>query len=1264
MKQAAEALRKAHEELENRVQERIAELARANETLQSQIAERKRAKERVQRLLDRQIAASRLALALGEFRDLDKVYHTIYEHVQTLMDAEVFIISFYDDAKQLVRAEYAVACETVQDITNFPPIPLKEAGPDAQSQVIYTGEPFYIPDFREAMANIGTEYSIADNRTVTPEEQKDSTNSALCVPIKIEGKAIGVMQVQSHQLNAYNQEDIDMLASLASVAAIAIQNARLWKKTHSRAERLAAVNRVARAASATLYLEELLEIVYQEIASIFQPDAFFIALYDKETGELDFCLQVDEGVREPPEQRSLGNGWTSLVITRKKPLLIRDSKQEQDNLPPPGLFGTMKPCASWLGAPMRIGERVLGVISVQAYHPHAYGEEEQLLLSTIADQVAVAVEKARLYEEAQDHLESLTNLNRASQAVASFLDAKEVLEQIVELTGSVVNSDFTSVVLVDGTGKPALGTEDFRGISPVVQRIRSDGVTCHVLDSGQPLFVDTISDEGTISPSLRLPDGQLMKANPALVTANIRSFAAVPIQAKEKILGVLFVHSRQPRAFHGQLPLLTTFANQAAVALENARLYEAERKRATQLAVVNQVARKAVSILNPDLLLQEIVTAIQQGFEYHNVILLQLDEATGRLGKQAIAGGFENIGPPDYHQEIGKGLIGWTAQTGQPLLINDVGQDPRYIVGFPEKVPTRAELCVPLKLGERVIGVLDVQEIRPNAFDELDLKAMETLADQIAAAIENSRLFKAEQEQRQLTEALEKAASAVSSTLDPDQVLEHILEQVEQVVAGDHFNIMLIENDQARVVRQRGYESLSTNDQDTDFSRPITRYPSLVQMAQTGEPIVVSDTATDPNWVHEEDQEWLRSYVAAPIQTGNVTVGFLNVNGTRREQFDMADARRLQAFAAHAATAIENARLHEQLLVHAEQLEERVEERTAQLQAQYARLEAILRSTTDGIIVTDAEGEILQTNPVAQTWLTRTLSPEDATLLQETVQDLARHAESQPETVLELTGLDLELKAAHIAEPGIAAAAVVAIHDVSHLKALNRMKSRFVSNVSHELRTPITVIKLYAHLMQQQPKRWKEYLDTLAQEADHQARLIEDILQISRIDAGRLEMKPRLTPLNELTEIAITSHYGLAQERGLTLQHRPAEMKLMVLVDSQRMAQVLSNLVENAIHYTPEGGQVVVSTGQEETDGRTWATATVMDTGMGVPKEELPHIFERFFRGEGPKQMQISGTGLGLAIAKDIVELHGGRVMVESQMGKGSTFTVWLPLAD
>jgi signal transduction histidine kinase len=274
-------------------------------------------------------------------------------------------------------------------------------------------------------------------------------------------------------------------------------------------------------------------------------------------------------------------------------------------------------------------------------------------------------------------------------------------------------------------------------------------------------------------------------------------------------------------------------------------------------------------------------------------------------------------------------------------------------------------------------------------------------------------------------------------------------------------------------------------------------------------------------------------------------------------------------------------------------------------------------------------------------------------------------SEEQPGTMLELTGLELELKAAPVArrdEKEEPAAVVVAVHDVSHLKALDRMKTRFVSNVSHELRTPITTIKLYVALMQRRPEKWEEYLQPLAEEADRQAHLVEDILQISRIDTGRLEMKPHPTPLNKLIEAVVNNRQVLAQNRGLTLEYHSAESNPVALVDPARMMQVLNNLVENAIRYTMEGGEVTISTRQEEAEGRTWATATVADTGIGIPADELPLVFDRFYRGEKPRSMQISGTGLGLAIVKEIVELHGGRVTVESQEGQGTTFIIWLPL--
>jgi len=533
---------------------------------------------------------------------------------------------------------------------------------------------------------------------------------------------------------------------------------------------------------------------------------------------------------------------------------------------------------------------------------------------------------------------------------------------------------------------------------------------------------------------------------------------------------------------------------------------------------------------------------------------------------------------------------------------------------------------------------------------------------------------RAEAERRERTaqlEALEEAAAVVSSTLHLDRVLDCILEQGERVIPGDAFNIMLIEGDAARIVRWRGREHLGAEGQVAGLAIPVAGCPNLAKMAQTGEPVVVPDTVSDPDWVSLEGEEWLRSYVGAPIRVGGVTVGFLNVDSSRPGQFGPTDANRLRVFANHAATALENARLRRELCHHAGRLEQRVQERTAQLAAQYARLEAILHSASTGIAVTDRQGEILEANPIVHTWLTERLSPEDAAWLLETVRDLARRAEERPKAVLELTGLDLELGAAPISEWGTEkAAAVVDIHDVSHLKALDRIKSRFVTDVSHELRTPVATIKMYAYLMRRQPEKWRDYLDPLAQEADHQAQLVLDILQIARVDAGRLMVKPAPTSLDELIEAAIASYYVLAESRELTLEHHPAAggrldaPPVVALVDPQRMVQVLNNLVENAICYTPEGGRVVVSASRQEAGGRVWATVAVADTGMGIPEEELAHVFDRFFRGVEPRLMQISGTGLGLSIVREIVELHGGHVTVESRVGEGSTFTVWLPLAD
>jgi PAS domain S-box-containing protein len=223
------------------------------------------------------------------------------------------------------------------------------------------------------------------------------TLSELAVPIRRGDKVIGVLDMQSAERDAFTERDLVTQQTIADQLSSAIENARLYEETRRRAERLALVNRISSAAGSVLDLGDLLEAVYREVTPIFEADAFFIALYDERAGTLDFRILVDEGIRAPQTREPFGSGLTSRVIAERKPLLLNNVSREAPE--GPEAWGTGKMPSSWIGVPMMLGERIIGVLSVQTYRPHLYDKEDLLLAATIADQVAVALENARLYEE-------------------------------------------------------------------------------------------------------------------------------------------------------------------------------------------------------------------------------------------------------------------------------------------------------------------------------------------------------------------------------------------------------------------------------------------------------------------------------------------------------------------------------------------------------------------------------------------------------------------------------------------------------------------------------------------------------------------------------------------------------------------------------------------------------------------------------------------------------------------------------------------------
>lgn len=230
--------------------------------------------------------------------------------------------------------------------------------------------------------------------------------------------------------------------------------------------------------------------------------------------------------------------------------------------------------------------------------------------------------------------------------------------------------------------------------------------------------------------------------------------------------------------------------------------------------------------------------------------------------------------------------------------------------------------------------------------------------------------------------------------------------------------------------------------------------------------------------------------------------------------------------------------------------------------------------------------------------------------------------------------------------------------DITQSKELERLKDQFILEVSHELRTPVTNMGLYAELLERgRPERKAEYTAILRSEITHLMRMIEDILDLSRLEIGKYK-KATFGPVdvNLLADQVVAAHTPLASESGLKLTFSPGGNLPPIIGEQNQLARVLTNLISNSIRYT-QSGFVKVSTYSNDTG----VYVEVQDSGMGIDPEDLPHLFERFYRGQRVSQSKISGSGLGLAIVKEIVELHDGQIYIDSVPGAGSTFRVWLP---
>lgn len=390
--------------------------------------------------------------------------------------------------------------------------------------------------------------------------------------------------------------------------------------------------------------------------------------------------------------------------------------------------------------------------------------------------------------------------------------------------------------------------------------------------------------------------------------------------------------------------------------------------------------------------------------------------------------------------------------------------------------------------------------------------------------------------------------------------------------------------------------------------------------------------------------------------------------------FSSDDMDILRVVARELGPIIENLHLVSHLRNHAANLEKRVHERTVELFDAKERVEAILASVGEGVVVTDLDGKITTVNAAYEKQsgysesevvgqnLLHMLSNDGNTVLQNELEASLNAGQvwSGEATGEKKNGAiyDLQLTISPVRDQsGEIVGFVSSQRDITRQKELDRMKDMFIADVSHELRTPTTNISLYLDLLQgAAPEKWPQYMGVVKDQSNQLAKLVDDILDLSRLARARVQKTEfALVEVNTLIEQVIVAHQPLSEASGVSLKFSPCHPGPFVRGEPNQLARMVTNLISNAMRYTLQG-EVRVKT----TNKNGQVNIEIKDTGIGIDKQDLPYIFDRFYRGTNVRQGNIHGTGLGLSIIKEIVDLHGGTVEVKSILNKGSTFRVHL----
>jgi GAF domain-containing protein/two-component sensor histidine kinase/PAS domain-containing protein len=590
--------------------------------------------------------------------------------------------------------------------------------------------------------------------------------SLLVAPLIAGDDVIGTLSVDGDQAHAFTADDEQLLAALAAHAAIAIKRAQLFRQEQEKRYLADTLREVSEVVNRTLDLEGVLQCTLDQLRRVVPYDSSSIQVVEDGQLKIIAC----DGFDDPDEVKQLAFPTDDpafpnhQVIAHRRPCIVPDVRAGYRHFEEDADRYHSRQIRSWLGVPLLYREQVIGMIALDSNRPGFYTDHSAALAMTFANQVATAITNARLFAEEQRRVKELDRVFQASQAIASSLDLGAVLRKIVSLAGDVAGSDHTGVVLLGEDGELVTSVEDHEVEAPLHRRARPAGVTRWVIQNQVSKFYEDVRED---------PD----RHNAVVVGHGFRSYGGVPVVARDEVQGVLFVHSYEPDAFRGREPLLRTFCNQAAIAIENARLFGEAQQQADSLAGLVEASQQLIQHRSLDEVLTFCVQTGATLFDVEDCSIYVRSEERQTVDLVASSGIPADVWGRREALLHGPGLTAYVARTGETLNFGGkafmahpawAGRVEEPFTDHLAHLPSRR--CQSLLLGPLrdsrggCVGVLKLENRRAEGankcFSDFQVAMHKTLASQIGIAIERAGLY-----QRLDEEAKREARESLSGDL-------------------------------------------------------------------------------------------------------------------------------------------------------------------------------------------------------------------------------------------------------------------------------------------------------------------------------------------------------------------------------------------------------------------------------------------------------------------------------------------------------------------